>query len=460
MSSGIQFLVIFISLLLLAQNVVAAAVTRGPYLQMNDSDAMLIKWRTDTDTDSVVRYGISSSNLNQTVKVPGKRINHEVAISGLSTLSQYYYSIGSSDKTLAGGDSSYRFETSPIIGKASPTRIWVIGDAGTANADATAVYESYLNYAGADNTDLWIMLGDNAYKDGTDGEYQAAVFDMYPELLRRTPVWSTIGNHDGHSADSASESGPYYDIFTFPRKGEIGGVASGTEAYYAFDYADIHFVCLDSYHSKRSAGSAMMTWLENDLSATTQKWIIAFWHHPPYTKGSHDSDNEKELIDMRQVALPILERHGVDLVFSGHSHSYERSYLINGHYGNSETFSALNQVDGGDGREDGSGVYNKLAGAANAGVVYTVAGSSGKARTGKGLLNHPAMYASMKALGSVVLDVNDNRIDAKFLNAKGVVTDYYTVNKAAETTTPLLKSAVGASKNSSSVAVGHASENK
>ena len=441
----IQFAVILVSLLLLAQGTIAAVVTRGPYLQMNDSDAMVIKWRTDISTDSVVRYGSKTSNLNQTAKVAGKRTNHEVAITGLSTLSQYYYSVGSSRKTLLGGDSSYRFETSPAVGKSSPTRIWLIGDAGTANADATAVYKAYLNHAGADNTDLWIMLGDNAYNHGTDTEYQAAVFDLYPDLLRRTPVWSTIGNHDGRSADSKNESGPYYDIFTFPRKGEIGGLASGTEAYYSFDYADIHFVCLDSYHSKRSAGGAMMTWLENDLAATDQKWIIAFWHHPPYTKGSHDSDTEKELIDMRQIALPVLERHGVDLVFTGHSHSYERSYLINGHYGNSGTFSALNQVDNGDGREDGNGAYRKLAGAANAGAVYTVAGSSGKV-TGHGLLNHPAMYASLKELGSVVLDVNDNRIDAKFLNSKGTVTDYYTVNKAADVTAPLLKSDIGGDK--------------
>ena len=69
------------------------------------------------------------------------------------------------------------------------------------------------------------MLGDNAYVDGTDEEYQAAVFDMYPELLRQTFLWSTFGNHDGLSADSDTETGPYYDIFTLPRQGEAGGLA-------------------------------------------------------------------------------------------------------------------------------------------------------------------------------------------------------------------------------------------
>ena len=79
----------------------------------------------------------------------------------------------------------------------------------------------------------------------------------------------------------------------------------------------------------------MLTWLEADLAANTNEWLIAFWHHPPYSKGSHDSDWEMELIQMRENALPLLESYGVDLVLSGHSHCYERSYFLDGHYGRS-----------------------------------------------------------------------------------------------------------------------------
>src|SRR6185503_453330 len=129
-------------------------------------------------------------------------------------------------------------------------------------------------------------------------------------------------------------------------------------------------------------------WLQDDLAATTQDWIIAFWHHPPYTKGSHNSDTETELIQMRENALPILEAGGVDLVLCGHSHCYERSYLLNGHYGLSNSLTPAMKVDGGDGREDGTGAYQKPGGlAANAGAVYAVAGSSGK--ISGGTLNHP-----------------------------------------------------------------------
>ena len=129
------------------------------------------------------------------------------------------------------------------------------------------------------------MLGDSAYQSGTDAEFQNAVFNMYPMLLRQSVLWPTLGCHDSISADSTSQSGPYFDIFSVPRNAEAGGVASGTEAYYSFDFGNIHFIVLDSFESSRAPNGAMLTWLTSDLAATTQPWIIAYWHHPPYSKG-------------------------------------------------------------------------------------------------------------------------------------------------------------------------------
>jgi PKD repeat protein len=436
---------IALGVFLFSCEVFAQTVSRGPYLQMNSDTAITLKWRTSIATDSVVRFGTSLSTLDQTVTQAASVIDHEVRLPGLQAKTQYYYSVGSSSGALMGGTEGYRFKTSPSLGSATPTRIWLIGDSGTGDSSAKAVYNAYLNFENSNNTDLWIMLGDNAYNSGTDAEFQKAVFDIYPELLRRVPLWATIGNHDGMTADSSTESGPYYDIFTFPRNAESGGLASGTEAYYSFDYGDIHFLCLDSYETNRSVDGAMMTWMRNDVAATKQKWIIAYWHHPPYSKGSHNSDTEVELIDMRTKALPPLEQYGVDLVLSGHSHSYERSYFINGHYGASTTFGPATIVNGGSGQESKGGSYFKADGAANAGTVYTVAGSSGK--ISGGALNHPAMFASLNQLGSVVLDVNGDRLDAKFLNSSGNITDSYTLLKGQDTTPPVLVSAKVITKN-------------
>jgi PKD repeat protein len=178
----------------------------------------------------------------------------------------------------------------------------------------------------------------------------------------------------------------------------------------------------------------MMTWLKNDLAATDKNWIIAFWHHPPYSKGSHDSDTRNTLIDMRKNALPILESYGVDMVFTGHSHSYERSFLIDGHYDFSDTFNSSHMIDSGDGRIDGDGVYQKSIHSWNAGTIYTVAGASGKIEGGQ--LDHPAMFSSLNELGSVVLDINQNRIKAAYLRSDGRVTDYFTITKGDDSTAP------------------------
>ena len=430
---------------LFAASAIAQSVNRGPYLQLQAEDSIIVRWRTDVETDSVVRYGLDSAELGSIASVDGPRTEHSVQLTGLNPVTQYFYSVGDSSDPLA-GDSSYFFSTAPVIGTPDPTRFWVIGDPGTANADARAVRDAFKTWSLSSPADFMIFLGDNAYNDGTDAEYQTAVFDTYPVLLRQLPAWSTLGNHDGHSADSATQSGPYYDIFELPTAGEVGGLASGTEAYYSFDYGEIHFICLDSYDTDRSIGGNMLQWLEGDLAFNDKPWVIAIWHHPPYTKGSHDSDTEGRLIDMRQNALPILEAWGVDLVMSGHSHSYERSYLLDGHYGVSSTLdpeaNVLNPGDGKDISEGGDGVYEKpdLVAAEHMGAVYAVAGSSGKV-TSNPALDHTAMFISLASLGSMVIDVAGNRLYAVFIDQTGLVLDEFTLMKTPDLQAPMIKDA-------------------
>jgi hypothetical protein len=435
-------------------------LTRGPYLQSGTPSSIVVRWRTNAPSSSHVTYGLSPSSLVQSATDSALTTEHVVTLSGLSANTRYYYSVGSTTETIAGGDADHSFVTSPAVGTPVPTRIWVLGDSGTADANAQAVRNAYYSFAGSTQPNLWLMLGDNAYESGLDSEYQAAVFNMYPFTLKQSVLWPTLGNHDGTAANSSNQSGPYYDMFTLPKAGEAGGFASGTEAYFSFDYGNIHFINLESFETDRSATGPMMTWLQSDVNSTTQKWIIAFWHHPPYSKGSHDSDTEIELVEMRQNALPILEAAGVDLVLSGHSHAYERSFLIDGHYGTSTTFTAGMKKDGGSGRLDGTGSYHKpTAGkAAHEGAVYTVAGSSGQASGGT--LNHPAMFISLNLLGSMVLDVDDLRLDAKFVDNTGTVRDYFTIEKGstapplAIATTTLPGGTVGVAYSQSLTAAG------
>ena len=416
------------SLLFAARGALALAVTRGPYLQTATPSSVIVCWRTDVPADGRVFAGTNPASLTLVFADTGLATEHAVAVTGLSPRTRYYYAVGTVSGALVPGPPS-SFVTPPPTGATTPLRIWVLGDSGTADENARAVRDAYLAFAGVRPADLWLMLGDNAYFAGTDAEYQAAVFRTYPGLLATTPLWPAFGNHDGGSANGNTGSGVYFDLFRLPKAAEAGGVPSGSEAYYSFDAGNVHFVCLDAYDVSRLPGSPMLSWLAADLVATAQTWIVAFWHHPPYTKGTHDSDVETELVEMRQFVNPILEAAGVDLVLGGHSHVYERSYLIDGHYGTSNTFVPSMKKDGGNGRPDGTGAYGKPAGRVpHAGTVYVVVGSS--ANKGSGPLNHPAMAAAQSALGSLVIDVSGDRLDAVFLRETGAIADSFTIVKA------------------------------
>lgn len=417
----------------LTTSAVAATLTRGPYLQNGTPSSAVVRWRSSTPTDTLVQYGDAPGNLTLSAYNPVITTEHEIAISGLAPNSLIYYSVGSSTETLAGNDANHYFITFPPIAQPTKARVWVLGDAGTQTSSQIAVRDAYYGFTGTKHTDLWLMLGDNAYETGTDTEYQGAVFDMYPAMLRKSVLFSTLGNHDTGGSTAFVDTYPYFQMFTFPVNGEAGGVASGTEHYYSHDFGNIHFICLDSMTANRATNGPMASWLRADLANTLGTWVVAYWHHPSYSKGSHNSDTETELIQMRQNFNPILEAGGVDLVLAGHSHSYERSFLIDRHYGLSSTFNNTNKIDGGSGRD--ATPYLKPSGlAANKGAVYSVAGSSGK--ISGGTLNHSAMFVSLNVLGSVVLDFSINRLDFQFVNSSGAVQDYFTVIKGVAPNPP------------------------
>jgi acid phosphatase type 7 len=413
-------------------------LVRGPYLQAGTTNSMIVRWRTSTPSNSRVVFGPAPDALVQTAFDSALVTNHVVTLTSLVPNTRHCYGVGSSDTILASG-SDFSFVTPPM--QAKPTRIWVLGDPGTARVHeqnmpgyeglAAAVRDSYYTYAANRDTDVWLMLGDDAYLSATDDQFQTELFDIYPATLRRTPLWSCLGNHDYNPVAGF----PYLQVFSFPTNGEAGGVPSGSELYYSFDYGNIHFVCLDSEVSDRSTTGPMLDWLARDLAAHTRDWLIAFWHSPPYSKGGHDSDGydlSNQMPEMRSRALPLLEAHGLDLMLAAHSHSYERSYLLDGHYGHSSTLVPEMLKDGGTGRPGETGPYRKpsTGPAPHEGAVYVVPGSSGWV-TPYGNLDHRAMLLGKFVLGSLVIDVNSNRMDVVFLRETGAIDDHFTLLKGA-----------------------------
>lgn len=409
-----------------------ASIIRGPYLQNLTTSSVVVRWKTSSNTQSIIRYGTSINNINTIVSDATPKIHHDVSLTG-TVGTKYYYQIEDNSGILAGPSSNMYFQLAPPIGSQVSVNAWILGDSGTGNGSARQVRDAYYSYRNNSHTDLILFLGDNAYNNGTEAEYQSAMFtNMYEGLMQKSASFSCLGNHDDRSVDTPNEY-DYYDIFNFPTLGEGGGLASGTEAYYSFDYANIHFIILDSHATNRNQGAPMFDWAEMDIQNTTQDWIVAMWHHPPYTKGSHDSDNVNDsdgrMQDMRSNFLPMLEDNGVDLVLSGHSHSYERSYFVNGHYGNSTSFDhnihTIPIGGNGDGKINGTGQYEKSQ--CTPGSVYITTGSAGK--TSNGPLNHPVMHYSAQVLGSTIMEVQGHTMNIKFLRENGAVDDFFTIEK-------------------------------
>ena len=407
-------------------------VTRGPYLQLRGSTNILVRWRTDVPTDSVIHCGTNLDSLDLTFSDATTVTEHQLWLTGFQPETKYYYTFGGSGVAAACGAETF-FVTAPPAGASRPTRVWFVSDYGFKDEGEMSVRDSYFNYiAPVKPADVWLTGGDNDQTDGRDEYDQIAIFDIYSAVLRNTPIWPTLGNHDTYTL-SVPGPYPFYDNFSLPTNGEAGGLPSGSEHYFSFDYGDIHFINLDSIDPVLSASpdSAMIQWLRADLASTTQRWRIAYWHGPPYTKGSHDSDSawdiSARMIQMRENVLPVLEAYGVDLVLNGHSHVYERSYLLHGHYGYSWTFSEAHKIDGGDGQEDGDGVYRQRNGQGTVYVVAALGGSPGGFNFGS---LHPAHRVNIAPkFGSCVLDVNGDRLDFQFVDRDGNVLDYFTLQK-------------------------------
>ena len=443
-----------------------APFSRSPYLQFASPSLMHVVWRTEGPIDAVVRFGKDAKNLDREARgadvvvraalgakaqaipprwevlrtpanlalpklhtAPVGTFQYEVKLKDLETETKYFYAVYDGDKRLTPDDGTYYFATHPKPGPAQDVRFWVIGDGGTGREPQIAVHEAMRKTVAAEKKPLsfWIHAGDMAYNTGRDTEFQTHFFEMYDLSLRNKVCWATMGNHEGMTANGKTGIGPYYDAYVVPTRGETGGVASGTEAYYSFDYANIHFVCLNSHDLSRKPGDPMASWLKADLEKTKADWIIGFWHHPAYTKGNHDSDKEADLTEMRKLIMPIAEAGGVDLVLCGHSHIYERSMLMDGAYA-TPTVSENVILDDGDGDPDGDGPYRKSKGIhSHEGTVQVVAGHAGQVLGRVGSM--PVMKRIIVEHGSVLVDVKGDTLYARMINRDGVESDVFSIVK-------------------------------
>jgi hypothetical protein len=427
---------------------VLAHLIRGPYLQVATSNSIIIRWRTDAMTRSVVNYGEKDGQLELKAEDGALTFEHKVQLTGLKPQTKYYYAIGGgAGDTLQQGSDNY-FMTLPTPGQEGVYRIGVFGDCGNNSTNQRSVRDQFIKYLGNNYMNSWILLGDNAYSSGTDPEFQEKFFNIYKDnLLKKYPLYPAPGNHDYNdfyqykATAQNTHDIAYYQNFSMPTKGEAGGVASGTQAFYSFDIGNAHFLSLDSYGKEDSltrmfdTTGAQVQWIKKDLEAyhnTKRGFVIAYWHHPPYTMGSHNSDKEVELVKIRENFIRILERYGVDLIVCGHSHLYERSRLMNGHYGMEATFNAAeHNLSTSTGLYDGSkDACPYIKDGANKGTIYVVTGSAGASGRSQLTYPHDAMYYShYEHGGASMIEITENKLELKWICADGEMRDHFVMMK-------------------------------
>ena len=394
---------------------------RQPYLQMQTLNSIMIKWQSPKHEIGCVQYG---------KKEPLKKVceeeatnKHQLRLEGLEEATRYRYSVESDSLKI---DNENRFFTTLDKNITKTQYIWLIGDSGKKGKPQAQVLQSMQTYMKDKALDLWLLLGDNAYKSGSQKQYNKTLFGPYKELLKTLVPWAVIGNHD-------ARRWAFYNIFDLPDLAQTGGIASQTEQYFALEKGDLHILMLDTETTNLDKDGALAQWLEKDLKANTKKWTIAIFHHPPYSDASHKSDNPRDshpklsmkgrLFAVRENILPILEKYDVDLVYSGHSHAYERSWLMHKHYQDSSYFKRSEHIV-----QDSNNSYCKpLRKTPYAGTIYTVAGSSAKLDQAR--LQHPAMPFSFENLGSVILEVKEDTLTSNFIGINAEVIDSFSLHK-------------------------------
>ena len=409
---------------------------------------MTVRFRTDSPVNAEVSISPDAKTFTRTKKTGAASTEHTILIDSLTANRAYYYRVKTGTTTLS--DSTYFFKTAPAVGSSEKFRFWSLGDMYP-GVTQERVYEAFLKYNGATYTNFLMTVGDNTYNGGSDGGFQSNFFDVYQKgtFLRQSPLFMGIGNHDygGYPHVQDWPEMGYYQIFNLPAKGELGGVPSGSEAYYSFDYGNVHFVSLDSFARGRDEklltdpGSEQMAWLIKDLQNTKQRWKIVYFHHAPYTRGTYDSDVWENLKQPRLVVTPILEKYGVDVVLSGHSHVDERSKPIKGYTGLVADFNpAIHFTQTSSGKYNASTnscPYMFTTNLTSNGVIYVVNGVGGATGNMRSNGPHPVMETSQAGIGgSMIFDIEGSRLDAKFLTENGTITDQFTIFKDLTVTDP------------------------
>lgn len=288
-----------------------------PYLQPGGArgDDVVVHWFAPRQAGSRVEYRLASEQS-------GRLVAGSSGPFGSATLSDLLPDTTYTYQVVAGGDSSaiFTFRTFPTRaadGTSRPFHFIAYGDNRSHPDRHAEVVASIL----AGPPPLLTLSTGDLVRSGEDSvRWHRELLTPGAPLFGHSPLLLVLGNHD---LDQRTRPRPlatwWRELFSFP--GEK--TTSGYGRWYSVDVGGIHFVCLDS---NSPDDPEQIAWLAADLTspaAAAADFIIASFHHPPFSAGGHHSDRR-----VRAAWVPLLERHGVDLVFNGHNHFYQRTHLL------------------------------------------------------------------------------------------------------------------------------------
>lgn len=294
--------------------------TAPPYLQNATTDGMTVLFETDRLTTAVLEWGESHDFSNAIGSTEPSRL-HELRIEGLEPGTRYYYRVRAEDglgRAVSAGPLT--FKTAEPAGK--PIAFAVIADTEgrphVNNAVAQLIWD--------ERPDFVVNCGDltDAGRERHRWQWTHEYFPGMGALHARVPAYPVPGNGE-------SDLVWYNHYHALP-------MGSGDEGYYTFRYGDAQFFMLDSNRrgDDFQRGGAQFDWLADELAASDATWKIVAHHHPVYTS---DEDDYGDTFDGEpttngdprvQRMTELYDEFGVDLVFYGHMHSYERTWPVRG----------------------------------------------------------------------------------------------------------------------------------
>lgn len=287
--------------------------TDGPWLTWDDdpTSTMTISWLTENSNSTVVRYGETPGNLDQTYAVSTQVNMHHAQLTGLSPDTTYYYKIPEEFEQ-DHYSNLFNFTTTPTSASPRAFKCAVYGDVQPTNQEYVDRNQLVADGLIKGDFDFILQTGDLA-DSGNDLNDWHMLFESFARVGATTPIQAAIGNHDWDGSSGSSnwaEAFPY--DFPQPKVGR----------HYSFDYLDAHFIMIDNFEHIYSMSSPQLNWIETDIqnarSENPDCWVFCFFHLSMMTTATSG-----HYYNVQRQLIPIFDKNDVDAVFYGHDHHYE-----------------------------------------------------------------------------------------------------------------------------------------